>query len=67
MKLSQVAGLAALAIGATSVQPRDDDVSTAESGVKQLVAAIDEKASAELGKKDKSSGCTAENIIYRQE
>ncbi|KAK7911846.1 tyrosinase [Apiospora marii] len=70
MKFSQVAGLAALAngvIGATAVQSRDYDLSTAEHEFKKLVASIEENASAELSKHDKSAGCTAENIIYRQE
>ncbi|KAK8112900.1 hypothetical protein PG984_013426 [Apiospora sp. TS-2023a] len=70
MKFSKVAGFAALAnraIGATVVRSRDNDISTAEQDVKQLVADIEEKALEELSKNDESSGCTAETIVYRQE
>ncbi|KAK8078866.1 hypothetical protein PG994_002673 [Apiospora phragmitis] len=70
MNFSQVAGFAVLAngaIGTTTLQSRDDDASSAEHEVKQLVAAIERKAFADLGTHDKSSGCTAETIVYRQE
>ncbi|KAK8063627.1 hypothetical protein PG996_008279 [Apiospora saccharicola] len=70
MKFFKVAGLAALAnraIGATVIRSRDNDISTAEQDVKQLVADIEEKASAELSKNGESSVCTAETIVYRQE
>ncbi|KAK8062563.1 hypothetical protein PG997_014660 [Apiospora hydei] len=70
MKLSQVVGVAALAslaTGAAVLQSRDDDLSTAEQEVKQLVAAIERKAFAELESRDKSFECTTENIVYRQE
>ena len=70
MKILQVTSLGALAhgvLGVTAIQSRDYDVSTAEHEVQQLVAAIGEKASAELSSHDSSSGCTAKNIIYRRE
>ncbi|KAK7959707.1 tyrosinase [Apiospora aurea] len=67
MKISQAVGVAALAAGTAVSQSRDDDLSTAEQEVKQLVAAIERKAFAELGNRDKTFGCTAENIVYRQE
>lgn len=71
MKLGRIAAgivvLAQVAIGAATIVTRDDKISNPEHAVKQLVAAIERKALAELGKRDKSSGCTTDNIVYRQE
>ncbi|KAK8029799.1 hypothetical protein PG993_011090 [Apiospora rasikravindrae] len=59
MKLSQATSFAALAhraIGATVLQSQDDGLSIAEHEVKQLIAAIEKKVSADLGNRDDSSG-----------
>ncbi|KAK7995202.1 hypothetical protein PG990_013975 [Apiospora arundinis] len=67
LKVVSLVALVHMTIGATTIESRDEEASTPEREVKQLVATIERKALAELGKRDRSSGCTTENIIYRRE